>query len=239
MPPPKDPKKYAEWLQKNRESHLGKPSAFKGKTHTNESLEKQWLPKLGNTYRIGKKHSLESNQKNRERHLGKSTWMKGKNHTEQANEKNRIAHLGNTNRRGQKHRLDSIIKIKEARSKQIMPQFDTKIERIMQIALLLNNITFKKHKMIRSNDFFHQVDLFIEPNICVEIDGDYWHTLPHMIKRDNEVNQRLNELGYKVIRFWGKEVIKDAQLLVDFIQNFLKSRNLNFCCLERLYQFIL
>lgn len=90
MPPPKDPKKYAEWLQKNRESHLGKPSAFKGKTHTNESLEKQRLPKLGNTYRIGKKHSLESNQKNRERHLGKSTWMKGKNHTEQANEKNRI-----------------------------------------------------------------------------------------------------------------------------------------------------
>jgi len=57
--------------QKNREAHLGLPSAFKGKHHTDEA--KQILS---------------------EKHKGLPSPMKGRTHTEEANEKNRLAHLG-------------------------------------------------------------------------------------------------------------------------------------------------
>lgn len=218
MPPPKDPAKYILWLKRNRESHKGQIPWMKGRKHTVEALLQQRIAKLGNTYRVGKRHTEEANQKNRDKHLGNIPWMKGRKHTSESKIKNSLAHIGNTNRRGQTHRPESIIKIKEARSRQIMPMTDTKIERIMQIGLTLNGIEFKKHKMIQADGFFHQVDIFIEPNICIEVDGEYWHTLPYMIERDNEVNENLTRLGYKVHRFWGKEVKNNVQTIIENLE---------------------
>jgi hypothetical protein len=54
--------------QKNRESHLGKPSPMTGKTHT-----------------------ADARQKNREAHLGKPSGFKGKTHTAETKEKMRKA----------------------------------------------------------------------------------------------------------------------------------------------------
>lgn len=217
MPPPKDPAKYALWLKRNRDSHKGQIPWMKGKKHRPESLLQQRIAKLGNRFRVGKTHTLEANKKNREKHLGKVPWMKGKKHTDEAKMKNALSHMGNTNRRGQKLSPQTILKIKEARSRQVFPVKDTKIERIMQIALSLNGIKFEKHKIIQTSGFFHQVDIFIEPDLCIEVDGEYWHTLPHMVERDNEVNQMLPKLGFRVYRFWGKELKKDAQQVVDKI----------------------
>lgn len=221
MPPPKDPQKYAEWRRKQSESHKGQVPWMKGQKHSQEALQKQRLAKLGNTFRRGKPCTEESNMKNRLAHLGKIPWMKGKKHTDEAKLKNALAHKGNTNRRGQTHTPEAIAKIKEARSKQIVPIKDTSIERIMQIGLSLNGIKYEKHRIIQTKDFFHQVDIFIEPNICIEVDGEYWHTLPHMIERDNEVNQKLTELNYLVLRFWGKDVKKDVQVSIDSILKLL------------------
>ena len=38
----------------------------------------------------------------------------------------------------------------------------------------------------------HQVDLFIEPNICLESDGDFWHANPNNYKRNGRI-----QTGYK------------------------------------------
>lgn len=94
MPAPKDPIKKAEWLQRQRDSHLGKPSAFKGRKHTEEAKNKNRESKIGNTFRRGKKNSQESNERNRQAHLGKPSSFKGKKHNPESIEKNRQAHLG-------------------------------------------------------------------------------------------------------------------------------------------------
>lgn len=50
------------------------------------------------------------------------------------------------------------------------------------------------------------VDFFIEPNIVIYADGDYWHNLPESIKRDKRNNAALKEAGYDVLRFWGSQI---------------------------------
>lgn len=110
------------------------------------------------------------------------------------------------------------------RSKQKIPFRDSKPERTMQSILTLNGVKFEKHKMILDGrGFFHQVDIFIEPNFCIEIDGNYWHNLPNVIKRDAEVNYKLNQMGYQVIRVWEKDIKKNIidcfELLKTMINN--------------------
>ena len=149
-------------------------------------------------------------------------------------EKLRIFAINNSNRRGKQHTYKTIEKIKEYRSKQILPFRDSKPERIMQIALSLNGIKYTKHKVFKDGKgFYHQVDIFIEPNICVEVDGDYIHANPLFYgpemringrytagqkwMRDKEVNEKLNMLGYKVIRIWENKIIKDVQTCIEQI----------------------
>lgn len=51
------------------------------------------------------------------------------------------------------------------------------------------------------------VDFYIpERNLCIFIDGEYWHNIPRVKERDVFVNDCLRRLGYKVLRFWGEEV---------------------------------
>lgn len=221
MPPPKDPVRYEEWRKKQSESHKGQIPWMKGRVHTPEALLQQRIAKLGNTFRRGQTNTLEQNRKISLAKKGKPSSFKGKKHNAESNQKNREKHIGNKNKLGKKLNPESINKIKKARALQIFPLTDTKPERIVQIALSLNSITYKKHKMINSDGFYHQVDIFLEPNICIEIDGDYWHNLPKVIKRDEEINHNLHELGFNVYRFWESEVKKDVQPIIETIKNLI------------------
>ena len=132
-------------------------------------------------------------------------------------------------------------KIKQKRALQILPMRDSKPELLVQSILKNNNISFEKHKMIKDgNGFYHQVDLFINPNICIEIDGDYWHGNPNkyngdfVIKtrkniqvtandiwlRDQLVNTKLTNMGYCMIRIWESDIKLDStQILKQIKQN--------------------
>ena len=68
-----------------------------------------------------------------------------------------------------------------------MPLKDTKPERILQKLLKTKKIPFIKHKPILG-----QPDIFIKPNICIFVDGDYWHANPKKYKRDGK-----EESGFK------------------------------------------
>lgn len=107
------------------------------------------------------------------------------------------------------------------RSKMIIPYNDTSIEIIMQKALNLNGIKFEKHKPFKLIKRYTRPDIFIEPNICVECDGDYWHRLPDHIERDNIVNFELRNRGYIVLRFWEKDINKDVQQCVNEITKWM------------------
>lgn len=258
MPPPKDPKKYAEWLRKNRESHLGKPSAFRGKHHTQEAKDKNrakhlgigkseetrklmsiahqgqtpWNSgktgvyseerlkqiqeqMLGNKHAQGSKHTEEWKKWKSESQSGERNQFCGKAHSEEFRLMISKLNTGKTSpMKGKNHSEETKARLKITRMHQVFPRVDSKPERMMQIALSLRGIKYEKHKPI-----YGQPDIFIEPNICIFVDGDYWHNRPEVQARDLEVNDTLEKQKYHVIRIWEKDVKQDVNKAVDLILN--------------------
>lgn len=91
----------------------------------------------------------------------------------------------------------------------------TKPERFLQFALLSAKINFK----VRVHSIFGRPDFFIEPNLCVFVDGIYWHKLKSKKKRDKKVNEKLLDEGYDVLRFTDSEVLSDLKIIVKKIKN--------------------
>lgn len=117
-------------------------------------------------------------------------------------------------------------RIKEARSRQTIPVRDTSIEKTIQNELMKMGIKFETHKMFRIRNFIHPVDIFVKPNICIECDGEYWHTrlVAHgttPILRDNIIDLELERLGMNVIRLWEYDI----------------KNHLNWC-IQRIYRII-
>jgi len=177
---------------------------------------------------IGKKASIETRKKMSLSRIGNKNPFYGKKHTIKTKRKLRADHLGT------KHSLETIEKIRSgnigvkrsnetrarmclARAKRIFPFKDTKIEKIVQKELRKNNINFRKHEPI-----IGQPDIFIEPNVCIFCDGNYWHADPKKYKpnyiffksvpakdiwnKDKIITKTLIKRGYKVLRFWETDI---------------------------------
>ena len=127
-------------------------------------------------------------------------------------------------------------KIRKARLKQVFPLTDTKIEKILQKRLREKGIKFEKHKSILG-----QPDIFIEQNICIFADGDYWHGNPMMFspndeitssggrkkvweiwEKDEKINQKLIQNGYKVLRLWEEEINNNPEKCLQKIIKIIK-----------------
>ena len=163
---------------------------------SDETKRKIGLANKGNKTRLGKTLSLESRMKMSQSLKGHPSWLKGKKLSEETKEK-----------------------IRQKRAKQILPLTDTKPERIIQDKLNKEQIEFRKHRITRINKTFHQVDVFIKPNICIEIDGDYWHGRPEIIQRDCEVNESLLLQGFEVLRLPESIIYSDLELCIDKIRS--------------------
>ncbi len=132
-----------------------------------------------------------------------------------------------------------IEKIREARLKQIFPVKDTSIEILIQKELEKRKIEFKKHIAI-----IGQPDIFIEPNLCIFCDGDYWHANPLYFKEsrvvvrkrkakqiwenDKKVNNELNRRGFEILRFWESDIKEDVGKCVDEVEKILKKKNIDY-----------
>jgi len=106
---------------------------------------------------------------------------------------------------------------RQFRLHQVFPTKDSKPERILQKAFRLRGIKFEKHKAILG-----QPDLFIKPNICIFVDGVYWHSKPKQVEYDRRVNMKLSGDGYQVYRVTDKEVLADADKALKHILSFIK-----------------
>lgn len=52
------------------------------------------------------------------------------------------------------------------------------------------------------------------------INKDYWvKKISRNIQRDEKVNKELQNLGYTVVRFWGKDILKDPEGCVDTVED--------------------
>lgn len=95
----------------------------------------------------------------------------------------------------------------------------SKPEKILQTALRKNKIKFKTHHKLNN----HKVDIFIKPDICIEVDGKIFHNFPYGTDKDRRETTWMEMHGFTVLRFWDSEVLEDAQKLVEvFIQPCIK-----------------
>ena len=129
-------------------------------------------------------------------------------------------------------------KIRDARRHQVFPAKDSKPERFLQQLLRDLKIKFVKHKPILG-----QPDIFIEPNFCIFVDGDYWHANPRFYgknqlvsfpgkkiraktkwKKDADITKRLKNDGYKIMRFWEFDIFNYPEKCIEKILKKIQKR---------------
>lgn len=112
---------------------------------------------------------------------------------------------------------------------------DSKIEVLLRKELWKRGLRYRKN----TNKVFGHPDIvFIGKKIAVFCDSEFWHgfnweekkkeiksnkefwikKIERNMRRDIEVNIRLNEDGWTVLRFWGKDIKKDTVKCADIIE---------------------
>ena len=153
-------------------------------------------------------------------------------------------------RMGMKFSKEHKEKLAIHRAKQVFPKKDTKPEKYLQSLLQDKKIKFETHRNFvkRGIRIYGQPDIFIEPNICIFMDGDYWHCNPndYIYKKklrsgfkpndqrtggiyakdkwasDKNVNNKLKEKNYRVLRFWQSELEANPDKWVQKILKLIK-----------------
>jgi len=93
---------------------------------------------------------------------------------------------------------------------------ETSIEKIIEKQLMGNHIPYIKQIPLLGITI---ADFLLPNKIVIYADGDYWHTLPGRKEKDMIINQKLAENGYKVYRFWEKDIRKTKGECIQTIWN--------------------
>lgn len=118
---------------------------------------------------------------------------------------------------------------------------DSVIELTLRRELWQRGLRYRKN--VKS--IFGKPDIaFIGKKVAVFCDSEFWHgyaweiskddirsnqefwinKIERNIQRDKEVNEHLRKEGWIVLRFWGREIIRDTSSCADIIQQALESR---------------
>ena len=81
-------------------------------------------------------------------------------------------------------------------------------------------ITKYKIAIFCDSEFFHGKDWdVLKPQLERGKNPEFWiNKISGNINRDQDVNRQLNALGWTVIRFWGKEILKDTDQCIKVIE---------------------
>jgi DNA mismatch endonuclease (patch repair protein) len=122
---------------------------------------------------------------------------------------------------------------------------DSKAELVLRKALWARGLRYRKHVRMTGKP-----DLVFGPaRVAVFVDGDFWHgnawrlrNLPNMaamfphrtawwigkikrnIERDAEVNSALQRTGWKVLRFWESDILRNPMRIAVEIETTLRQR---------------
>ncbi len=210
----------------SEEQKLKISRSSKGKKMSPEAIEKTRQANIGRVVSIKTRMLLSKANKGRKKPhgFGKkiSISKMGSKLSDAHKLKLSLAKRGSKHPYYGKRRPESTIqKIREARKKQKLPFRDTKGEREMQSILKKLDIEFTKQKPFKMLDnSYHQVDIFIEPNICIEVDGEYWHTIYSRQQRDILITTSLESQGLTVIRCWDTLIFTNPKPYInEILQN--------------------
>lgn len=99
----------------------------------------------------------------------------------------------------------------------------TSIERTLSAALDTAGIEYVEQFPISN----HHGTIFIcdfgfpDAMLIVEADGDYWHSLPNVIRKDHHKDKYLHACGYTVLRFTETQIKHDVDACVHVIRSHL------------------
>jgi very-short-patch-repair endonuclease len=104
-------------------------------------------------------------------------------------------------------------------------QAPTTIEIVMAAALDNAGIAYVAQAPIsNSYGLVWVCDFVIETSmIAIECDGDYWHRLPNVERKDRHKDAYLQAAGYTVLRFWEHEIKADVAACVAHIAEVMHS----------------
>ncbi len=119
---------------------------------------------------------------------------------------------------------------------------DSEIEILLRKELWRRGIRYRKNV---KSVFGHPDIAFIGKRVAVFCDSEFWHgydwenkknnihtrrefwipKIERNIQRDLEVNEKLKNDGWSVLRFWGKEIKNDVMACADKIEKTLEEQN--------------
>ena len=131
--------------------------------------------------------------------------------------------------------MDRLTPEQRHRNMQSIKSKDSKIELLLRQELWKRGLRYRKNV---STVFGHPDIAFIGKKIAVFCDSEFWHgydwenrkkdiksnkeywisKIERNMARDNEVNEYLTTHGWSVLRFWGKQIEKDAAGCADIIE---------------------
>lgn len=81
-------------------------------------------------------------------------------------------------------------------------------------------LTQYKIAIFCDSEFFHGKDWeVLKPRLENSNNSEYWiKKISRNMERDDEINKQLLFMGWKVIRFWGKDIIKDVDTCIQVIE---------------------
>ena len=88
------------------------------------------------------------------------------------------------------------------------------------------DLTFKKLKIavFVDSEFFHGKDWVINKHRIKTNRKFWWHKIETNMKRDIDVNRQLKKEGWKIIRFWSKDVSKNLRTCTKKIEHLIDKR---------------
>ena len=85
------------------------------------------------------------------------------------------------------------------------------------------DIVLTKYKIaiFCDSEFFHGKDWeVLKPRLEKSNNADYWvKKISRNMERDNEINKKLLFMGWTVIRFWGKDILKNIDDCISVIED--------------------
>lgn len=135
--------------------------------------------------------------------------------------------------------MDNHTSEQRSRNMRAVKSKDSVIELTLRRALWRRGLRYRKNV----SSIIGKPDIaFIGKKVAVFCDSEFWHgfqwevrkygihsrrefwipKIERNMQRDEEVNQRLKEQGWIVLRFWGREIMKETEKCCDIIERVLK-----------------
>ena len=151
---------------------------------------------------LGKRVSEETKRKMSKAHKGDKNYWYGRKMTLTQRKVLSETHFG------YKQSEEQIQKRNISLQKFFKSKRPTSIERKLYKELEDRHLLFETQKLINGKFL---VDAYIKKlNLIIEADGDYWHSLPRVMKKDKAENAYLTKCGYNLLRLSEKEINDDS-----------------------------